>query len=320
MSWMRQLGSTGLQVSAVGLGGGPLVSAPGHPELETPYERALATIQAAFDSPIRYVDMANGYGTDGEGEKRIREAIRRAGGLPEGFVVGTKIDEKDGDYSADRVRRSVEESLERLGMDFLPVCPLHDPEGHDFATMAAKGGAVEALVDLREQGVVGAIGLSAGDSHEMAKYLSLEVFDVLFSWGRWTLVDRSAAAIFAEARRQQMGVVNMSVYGHGILAHQEPSGPQGYVGRDVTPQPVLDAVEAMRAACARRGTDIATAALQFSLRSELVDMTLVGISRPERIGWTIEAAEAPLPDDLFAELESLLPAEEHWIDASPARS
>jgi D-threo-aldose 1-dehydrogenase len=314
MGWMRPLGATGLQVSALCLGGGPLGSMPRLFGEETPQERGIATVLAALDSPICFIDTSNGY-SDGESERRIGEALRRVGGVPEGFVVETKTDPKDGDYSGERARRSVEESMERLGLDRLPMVHLHDPETWEFDDIAGAGGAVQALVDLREQGVVGSIGLAGGDVRIMARYLALEVFDVLLVHNRWTLVDRSAAGVIAEARRQGMGVLNAAVYGGGILAHQQDEGSPTTYGYRPAPRPVLGAVSAMRAVCARYGTDLPTASLQFSIRDDTFASTIVGMSRPERIAPAVAAAQTPLPDDLFAELESLLPAEEFWLDS-----
>ena len=312
--WMRPLGSTGLEVSALCLGGSPLGGMPWLYGREVPAERGIATVLAALDSPIRFLDTSNGY-SDGESERRIGEALRRVGGPPEGVVVETKTDPRGEDYSGDRVRRSVEESTERLGLDRLPLVHLHDPENFAFDAIAGPGHAVEALVDLREQGVVGAIGLAGGDVRVMARYLALEVFDVLLVHNRWTLVDRSAGAVVAEARRQGMGVLNAAVYGGGILAHQDDAGSPTTYGYRPAPPAVLAAVSAMRAVCARYGTDLPTAALQFSVRDEAFASTIVGMSRPERVAPTVAAAQAALPADLFAELEVLLPSEDHWLDA-----
>lgn len=313
MSWLRPLGSTGLVVSAVCLGGGPLGSMPRLFGEDVDAERGIATVLAALDSPIRFIDTSNGY-SDGESERRIGAALTRVGGVPEGVVVETKTDPDGDDYSGDRVRRSVEESMARLGMDHLPVVHLHDPEFHDFAAMTAPGGAVEALVGLKEQGVVGAIGVAGGDVHVIARYLELEVFDLLLTHNRWTLVDRSAGPIIAEAHRQQMGVLNAAVHGGGILGRQSDADSPTTYGYRPAPQPVLAAVHAMRAVCARYGTDLPTAALQFSVRDPQFASTIVGMSRPERVAQNVAAAQAQLPDDLFAELETLVPAPENWLD------
>ena len=147
----RQLGKTGLAVTQICVGTSPLASMAnlyGYPVDE---ERAVATVLAAFDSPINFVDTSNGYGEDGTAERRIGAAIRRAGGLPAHVVLGTKVDPdpRTGDFSGDRVRASLEESMERLGVDRIPLLHLHDPERISFEEGVAPGGPVEALVDLR---------------------------------------------------------------------------------------------------------------------------------------------------------------------------
>jgi len=310
--WMRPLGGTGLQVSAVCLGGGPLGSMPGLFGRDTPAEDGIATVLAALDSPIRFIDTSNGY-SEGESERRIGEALARAGGLPDDVVLATKVDPQGSDYSGDRVRASVEESRGRLGLDHLPLVHLHDPEFHDFAELSAPGGAVDALVRLREEGKVGKIGLAGGRVQEIARYLDLGVFDVLLVHNRWTLLDRSAGPLIEEALRQGMGVLNAAVYGGGILASQD-GGPTTYGYRPAPPE-VLDAVEQMRRVCAAYGTDIATAALQFSLRDERIASTVVGMSRPQRIAATVDAATTAVPDAIWPELEALLPPAHVWLDA-----
>lgn len=310
--WMRPLPGTGLTVSAVALGGGPLGSMPDLFGQEVSPERGIDTVRAVLHSPVRFVDTSNGY-SGGESERRIGAALTAAGGVPDGVVVATKVDPDGADYSGERVRRSVDESRERLGMDHLPLVHLHDPEFHEFDDLTGPGGAVEALVELREQGVVGAVGLAGGRVQEMARYLALDVFDVLLVHNRWTLVDRSAGALLDEAAQRGMGVLNAAVYGGGILAHQH-GGPTTY-GYRPAPEPVLAAVARMRDVCAAHGTDLRTAALQFSLRDERFAATIVGMSRPERVEQTLATAAVPLPDDLFAELEAHVPPPACWLDA-----
>ncbi|WP_125773004.1 aldo/keto reductase [Antribacter gilvus] len=317
-SWMRPLGSTGLSVSAVCAGGGPLGSMPGVFGYDTPGERAAATVRAVLDSEIRFIDTSNGY-SEGESERRVGAALAayrdEHGSLPGDLIVATKVDPDGRDYSGDRVRRSVDESRERLGLDVLPLVHLHDPESFPFEDVAAPGGAVEALVALRESGDVTSIGLAGGPVQEMARYLDLGVFDVLLVHNRWTLVDRSARGLLATAAERGMGVLNAAVYGGGILAQDPRAAAAGRYGYRDAPSAVLDSVAAMREACARYGTDLATAALQFSLRDPRVTSTIVGISRPERVAQTLASARAELPADLWEELAGLLPAEDHWLDA-----
>lgn len=311
-AWLRPLPGTDLVVSAVCLGGGPLGSMPDLFGRDVPADEGVATVAAALDSQIRFLDTSNGY-SDGESERRIGAALALVGGVPPGVVVATKVDPVGSDYSGERVRASVDESRARLGIDVLPLVHLHDPEGHDFDDLTAPGGAVDTLVGLRDSGAVGAIGLAGGRVQEIARYLDLGVFDVLLVHNRWTLLDRSAGALIAEARRQGMGVLNAAVFGGGILA--APPGTSTTYGYREAPTEVLAAVEAMHAVCADHGTDLGTAALQFSLRDPDIASTVVGMSRPARVAQTVAAATAALPDALWPELEELLPPSRAWLDA-----
>ncbi len=90
------------------------------------------------------------------------------------------------------MRASVAESKQRLGLDHLPLVYLHDPEYHDFDELSAPGGAVDTLMELRDEGEIGHVGLAGGTVQEMSRYLDLGGFEVLLVHNRWTLVDRSA--------------------------------------------------------------------------------------------------------------------------------
>ena len=117
---------------------------------EVSAEQAVAAVEAVFDGPFNFLYTSNAY-SDGDSERRIGEVIRRRGGLPPGFVLATKVDgdRRTGDYSGARVRRSAEESLERLGLDHFELLHLHDPEVMPFDAAAAPGGGgrVERAID-----------------------------------------------------------------------------------------------------------------------------------------------------------------------------
>lgn len=315
LPWLRPLGGgTGRTVSAVTAGGSPLGSMPQMYGREVSASEATDTLTTLINSAIRTIDTANGY-SDGESERRIGAALAAAGGLPEDMTVITKVDARGTDYSGERVRASVDESRARLGLDRLPLVHLHDPEFHDFADLTAPGGAVDALVGLKESGVIGAIGLAGGRVQEMARYLALDVFDALLVHNRWTLLDRSAGPLLAQAEERGLTLINAAVYGGGMLA--APTLTQGatYGYRPAAPE-VLTAVEQMRQACARHGVPLATAALQFSLRDPRFATTVVGMSRPSRVAATLEAAATHVDAALWPELESLLPPRHAWLDAA----
>jgi D-threo-aldose 1-dehydrogenase len=276
---------------------------------------AVELVRATLDSDIRVIDTANGY-SGGRSEQRIGFGIAEHGGLPDDFVVMTKVDSAGSDYSGERVRHSLAESAERLGIGHpLPVVFLHDPEFHDFDEMTAPGGAVDALVQAKEDGLVAHIGLAGGNVHQMARYLELGVFEVLLVHNRWTLVDRSAASIIEYATEHEIAVVNAAVLGGGILADR--TGTVTSYGYRPASEATLQAVVAMRRVCEAWGTDLATAAVRFSTRDPRIATTIVGVSKVARLAPTIEASTLDLPDEFWAELEGMLPAPEHWLDNQP---
>jgi D-threo-aldose 1-dehydrogenase len=310
----RRLGRTGLEVTPLCIGTSPLASMANLYGYGVDHERAVATISAAFRSPINFIDTSNGYGEDGTAERRIGDAIRRAGGLPADVVLATKVDPdpKTGVFSGDRVRASFEESMNRLGLDRVPLLHLHDPERISLAEGLGPGGPVEALVDLRNRGLVDHLGVAGGPVDILAAYLDTGEFEVLLSHNRYTLLDRSAEALFESAMARGIAVLNAAPYGGGMLS-KGPEVQQHYAygtGDDT----LRHAASAMEAVCRRYDVPLAAAALQFSVRSELITSTVVGVSAPERIEQTLRLVATPVPDDLWPDLERFVPAREHWLD------
>ncbi|WP_427893660.1 aldo/keto reductase [Kribbella sp. GL6] len=306
-NWLRPLGSTGLTVSAVCAGGSGIAGMPAVFGYDVTAQEAVDLVLRVFDSPLSWIDTSNGYG-DGTSETRIGQAIREYGGLPDGFLVATKVDARDGDYSGTRVRASVAESKERLGLDDLPLVYLHDPEAHEFGTMRD---AVDTLMQLRADGEIGHVGLAGGDTRELSRYLDLGGFEVLLVHNRWSLVDHSADRIFRRARADGIAVVNAAVYGGGILAN--PGGATKYAYREAPPA-LLAAVTAMDEACREYGVDLATAALRHSVDDPGIAGTVVGITKPARVDALTKALAVDLPEELLNRLGSLLPDEQHWVE------
>jgi D-threo-aldose 1-dehydrogenase len=309
--WLRPAGGTGLTVSALGLGGAPLSSMPEVLGYEVPQDRAVELVEAILRSPIAVIDTSNNY-NDGESERRIGTALKNVGDAD--TLVVTKVDARGRDYSGDRVRRSIEESAERLEMDFFPLVHLHDPEFFDFAEIAGPGGAVETLVELKSAGGIGSIGVAGGHAPTMQHYVDLGVFDALLVHNRLTLVDHSAEGVVTDAKSRGMAVFNAAVFGGGILASPR-SGRDTYAYRPASAV-LLHAIAAMADLCDEYGIELGAAAIQASMREPLVDCTLIGMSRPERIQWTLDAASRGIPEEFWTRIESLRPAPEHWIDAA----
>lgn len=318
----RPLGGTGLQVTALCVGTSPLASMPSLYGYEVSAQQAVDTINAVLDShgAINLIDTSNGYGNDGSAEKRIGEALgrrranERASGLPDGTILATKVDPDPytGDFSGKRVRQSLEESMERLGLDHIELLHLHDPERISFDEGTAPGGPVDTLADLKREGLVSHLGVAGGPVALMRQYLDTGVFEVVLTHNRYTLLDRSAETLFRTAHEQGIGVLNAAPYGGGMLAKGPETQTQyAYGQRDGS---IATAAAAMRAAAARADVPLAAAALQFSLRAPFIDSTVVGVSSPQRVTQTLELASVPIPDALWEELETLVPDSALWLD------
>jgi D-threo-aldose 1-dehydrogenase len=265
-------------------------------------ERAVATILRVLQGPINFIDTSNEYG-NGDSERRIGQALAEVGGLPEGFVLATKVDPIPGssDFSGKRVQASVAESLERLGLKRLQVVYLHDPEKMTFEEGTKPDGALEALVRLRDEGVIDYIGVAGGPIDLMLKYFATGVFDTAISHNRYTLVDQSAEPLLDDAARRGIAVVNAAPYGGGMLVKGPDAVPK-YCYQPVDAA-TLDRVRKMQAICASYDVPLAAAALQFSMRESRITSTIVGITEPERVEQTLRLAEWPIPDKLWEELE-----------------
>jgi D-threo-aldose 1-dehydrogenase len=301
------LGGTGLRVTPICIGTSALGSMPGLYGYEVAAAKAEATIEAVLDGPFNFLDTSNNYG-GGSAEERIGSVLRRRGGLPPGVVLATKVDADPvtGEFSGDRVRRSVEESLERLGLDRVQLMYLHDPEFHlTFAQCMADDGPVAALVDLRDQGVLAHLGVAMGEVGLMRELVSTGVFEVALNHNRYTLVDRSAEPLIDDAVERGVAFVNAAPYGGGILAKGPQAQPK-YAYREAT-GPVREAVRAMQDVCATHGVPLPAAALQFSLRDPRIACTVVGVSAPERIDETVALAALEIPEEVWAELTALAP-------------
>lgn len=307
------LGRTGLEVSSLCVGTGAWgVSSPVH-GVTVSTDDAVATALHAFGGPVTFLDTSNNYG-DGEAERRVGLAIARAGGVPEGFVVQTKLDRDPvtGSFDAERMRASLAESLERLGLPSVPVLYLHDPEHIGFEAAMADGGPVETLRRLRDEGFADHIGISGGPASMLLNFVETGLFDTVITHNRFTLVDRTADELLTAAHEAGLGVLNAAVYGGGLLA-QYPRVSDRY-HYAAAPAELLDAVDAMGAACARHDVPLLAAALQFSTRDPRVTSTVCGVVTPQQLDDAVSSISLEIPDALWEELESLRPGRSNWID------
>ncbi|AZS38273.1 Pyridoxal 4-dehydrogenase [Microbacterium lemovicicum] len=321
----RTLGRTGIEVTTVALGTSGLGrgTAPGSPQESAAVELATAMLASG-----RTIDTSNEY-AGGRSEPVLGLALPAVRDAASRVVTKVDRDPETGAFDRDRVLRSYEESLRRLGVDRVRLLHLHDPYTVSYEEAVAPGGALAGMLELRDSGAVDAIGIAAGPIPLMTRYVDTGAFDVVLSHNRFTLVDRSAAALFENARTRGMGVVNAAPFGAGILATGATGGTTTGAGAGRAPaaapsygyRPASAALQdwarRAEAVCAAHGTTLRATALRFSTRSPLVDMTVVGVSSVPRLT-QLDALEAEtIPDDLWAEIDALGPAPTPIDDDAP---
>jgi D-threo-aldose 1-dehydrogenase len=267
--------------------------------------RARATLNAIFDNEIEFIDTSRNYGA-GRSEARIGAAIAERGGLPKGFIISSKLDRnmETNLFDGDRAKASLDESLKALGVDSIPLLHLHDPEyASSLTDVTKKGGALDMLFRMKEQGLTQAVGLAAGRVDVMMQLLRDYPFDAVISHNRFTLLNRNGTEMFEFAKTRGIAVINAAPYASGILAKGAAVQPLfAYQPADDT---IVSRVKAIEALCAKHGVPVGAAALQFSMRSPLIASTICGVSTPERVQQTINWAGYAIPDALWKDLAAL---------------
>lgn len=292
-------------------------------------EAARGAVDAAWDAGVRYFDTAPHYGL-GLSERRLGAAL--ADRPRSEFVVSTKVgrllvassdggsDLPDGgfdvpathrrvwDFSADGVKRSLESSLDRLGLDRVDLVYLHDPDDH-WTEAVSQG--LPALAELRAQGVVGAIGVGMNQWEMPARFVREADLDVVMLAGRYTLLEQGALdELLPLCVERGVSVVSAAVFNSGLLARAEVPADATYNYADA-PAELIDKARRIAAVCARHGVVLPQAALQFPLGHPAVVSVAVGVRSAEQMTQNAAWFADPVPTDLWSELraEALLPPE-----------
>jgi D-threo-aldose 1-dehydrogenase len=322
----RVIGRTGVSVTRLGLGGASI----GGLYRETDATDAAATIERAWDLGIRLFDTSPLYGY-GTSEQRMGEALRDH--PRDEYVLSTKVgrlirsvDESpngadvdrqafDGredafyrgtgpvrpvfDYSPDGVRRSIEESLERLGMDRIDIALIHDPDDH---WETAIRGAYPALHRLREQGVVRAIGAGMNQSAMLARFAREGDFDVFMLAGRYTLLDQEGLGeLLPLCQKKGIGVLVAGVMNSGLLAEPRMGATFNYVP---APRPLVDRAQRIATICTSHGVALKAAAIQFPLAHPSVIALVAGVRTTAHLDDYPTLMRQPIPTALWSELRS----------------
>ncbi|MEV6553782.1 aldo/keto reductase [Streptomyces sp. NPDC051597] len=311
---VTHLGGSGCAVTALSLGAAGLGNLLG----EVSDADAREAVDAAWEAGVRYFDTAPHYGL-GLSERRLGEALRDR--PRDAYTVSTKVgrvleplERPDGDdlaqgfavpathrrrwdFSADGVRRGIEDSLGRLGLDRINAVFLHDPDDHAEQALAE---AYPALERLRTEGVVRAIGAGMNHAGPLARFVRETDVDAVLCAGRYSLLDQSAAdELLPEAAARGTSVIVGGVFNSGLLADPRPGAPYDYAA---APPALLERALRIKAVCERHGVPLRTAALAFPLRHPAVASVLVGARSAAEVRDAAGRFGRPVPRALWEEL------------------
>ncbi|MFG2217572.1 aldo/keto reductase [Streptomyces sp. NPDC048685] len=318
----NRLGSSAVEVTELSFG----AAAIGNLFTVVEPARAAAAVDAAWDEGIRYFDTAPHYGL-GLSERRLGAALR---GRPrDSFTLSTKVGRvldplpagatgsgngsdalsegfavpathrRRWDFSADGVHRSIEDSLQRLGLDRIDIAYLHDPDDH---AEAAFHEAYPALEKLRAQGVVGAIGAGMNQTAMLTRFLRDTDIDVVLCAGRYTLLDQSALTeLLPEAAARGRSVVVGGVFNSGLLADPRPGATYDYAAASLS---LLDRALRIKAVTEGHGVPLRAAALHYPLAHPAVAGVLVGTRSPDEVRDAAALLRREIPDELWDELRA----------------
>ena len=325
------IGNQGVEVTQLGLGGAPFGGQRlgGGDFGDTAHDEVVRIIRRALSIGINYFDTAPLYGV-GRSEVRYGAALR--GIDRSSYVISTKIgrvlEPLEGGYSADEspdnfaehyavdswtrddVLRSIDESLERLQTDHIEIVLVHDPDTQPFGERQAVEEAFPTLIELREQGVIKALGCGMNEWQMPAKFIRQFDIDAVLLAGRYTLLDHDAYEEFLPlCVERDVKIVIGGPYNSGILARDL----SGYVTFNYEPAPdhLVEQARRLDAVCRRHGVDLKAAALQFVLAHPAVATVVPGAQSIEELEQNFALVGEEIPDDVWSEMkaEELIPGD-----------
>ncbi len=282
-------------------------------------EQARETVDAAWERGVRYFDTAPHYGL-GLSERRLGAAL--AGRPRREYQVSTKVGrllepitssgrDAEGfdvpathrrvwDFSRDGILRSLEESLERLGLDAIDIVYLHDPDEHRQEVLDT---AYPTLEELRSQGVVAAIGAGMNQVEMLTDFARNTDMDVFMLAGRYTLLEQSALnELLPACEDRRIGIVAAGVFNSGLLSRPTPADDAKY-NYGHAPEELLIRARRIAEICQRHGTTLPAAALAFPLAHPSVVSVCVGSRSPQQIEGNVDLYQRHVPEAVWTELK-----------------
>ncbi len=313
----RAVGGTSVVLTELGFG----AAAIGNLYTAVDEDTATAAVEAAWDQGIRYFDTAPHYGL-GLSERRLGRALTRrprpglvlsskvgrllvpnehpTGADTEGFVVPDDV-RRVRDYSRDGVLRSIQDTLDRTGLDRIDIVYVHDPDEH---WPEAADHAIPALAELRDQGVVGAIGAGMNQSAMLTRFLTETAADVVMLAGRYTLLEQDALDdVLPAAQRLGKSVVAVGVFNSGLLSKPKVAANATY-NYEPAPAELIDRANRIAAICQDAGTTLPAAALAFPLAHPAVVNVTLGMRTADQVAQNVALYHSGVPDELWPALRS----------------
>jgi D-threo-aldose 1-dehydrogenase len=317
------LGRTGLTVSRLGFGAASL----GNLYRRVSDDVARETVITAWNHGIRYFDTAPYYGF-GLSERRLGDVLR---GQKDSYVLSTKVgrllapcgkaEDKYGfcspmpfepvyDYSYDGIMRSFEDSLQRLGLSKIDIIYMHDigryahGDNHEKFFSIAMDGGYRAMHELREHGLVKAIGLGVNEYEVCEQAMTCGEFDCFLLAGRYSLLEQKPLdSFFPACMERNISIVIGGPYNSGILATGTKGGYTLTYNYEPAPAGIVSKAAMLEKCCDKYNIPLAAAALQFTLAHPVVASVIPGLGNPVRVEKTVELMRTEIPGELWQELK-----------------
>ncbi len=293
----RRLGRTELVVTEIGLGGAWLLGRDG----DRPLVDGVAVVHRALELGINYLDTAECY-IGGRSEAVLGLALASRPAREPAPHVATKFGHVPAgfDFRADSVLRSLERSLEALGLPAVDVLQLHTPAEPPWEAVFGPGGALEGMRRAREAGLARFLGVTGRDLSFLVAAVATGHFDTVLVFQRFNALEQTAEALLAAAREHDVGVIVGSPLGMGLLGSaRDRMLPQ-------VPRRVQRQVQALEALAAEAGLSLPELATRFVLAEPAVACCLCGAATPAEVEASVAAAsKGPLPPELVERVRAL---------------
>jgi L-galactose dehydrogenase len=303
----RELGKTGLEVSALSYGASSLGSVFRNiDEVE-----GIRTVHTAIDLGINFIDVAPYYGLT-KAETVLGKALKE---IPrDTYYLATKLGrygDADFDFSASQVRTSVDESLARLNVDYVDLIQCHDIEFGSLDQVVDE--TIPAMRRLQEQGKVRFIGITGLPLKIFRYVLDRTEVDTSLSYCHYTLNDTSLEDIIPYLKEKRVGIINAAPLGMGLLT--EHGTPDWHPASDE----IKETCARASAYCRRKGVDIAQLAIQFAVSNPALSTTLVGTANPDHLKKNVRWFETPIDSELLTEVQAILAPirNKTWLSGRP---